>query len=599
MIEVDIREPTLNHLFFYAAENFDHSPLLSYAQDDRSITYSTRQFRDAVLSLRRFLLASGLREGDRVAILSENRPEWHVADFAVLTAGLISVPIYTTLSPAQMQHILRHSSVAALVVSHEKLWERVAPFRAALPDLRRVISFDEWPGRPEEAVPLARALAECQENDETRAQARRAALAVDPSTVATIAYTSGTTGPPKGAMLTHANLLFNVREGVRRMGFKNVAQGLSVLPLSHAFERLLCYGYFRVGIPIAYGDPYRLAEHFRRFRPEVMACVPRMLEKIQETVQGQIQALPQWKQRVSGRLIRAAVDCRGAWGPACHPAVSSRLLCLLADPLVFRKVRQGLGGRLRYFISGGARLDVRVEEFFRAAGIHVVQGYGLTETSPVITVNPYGREKPGTVGQPLEGVEVKFDSDGELLTRGPHVMRGYYRDPEATARAFQDGWFRTGDLGRLDSDGYLVLTGRKKELLVTSGGKNISPGPIEEELRRSPLIQQAVLVGDGRKFVSALIIPEREALLSYARGADIPFAGEDDLLRSTAVLNRYRDEIERFQQGFSEFEKVKKFCLLEESVLHDPEIMTPTQKLRRQVLEEKFRSRIDQMYRSE
>ncbi len=421
---------------------------------------------------------------------------------------------------------------------------------------------------------------------------------MNPQTVATIVYTSGTTGLPKGVMLTHANIAFDLWQCLRRLRFELVSPALSVLPLSHVFERLLCYGYFLMGIPIAYGDPYQLAEHYRRHRPAVMGCVPRMLEKIQEAVMAQIQSMPPWRQRVAGWLLligarHVGKGVRGRW-----PRLSAKLLYPLASLLLYRKIRKRLGGRLDGMICGGGRLDPSVEEFFLAAGFRLLQGYGLTETSPVISLDPPEEAKPGTVGKPLDEVEVAFNPDGEILTRGPHVMRGYYKDPEGTAQTFQGDWLLTGDLGRLDEDGYLVITGRKKEILVTSGGKNIFPVAIEEALCHSSIIQQAFVVGDGRKFISALIVPDKEKLALLAKSNHIRLDAEPDCLQSPQVLELFWQEIQKHQQGFSEYEKVKKFCLVEESALEDPELFTPTQKLRRSVLERKYRDRIEQMYRS-
>lgn len=588
---------TLNHIFFHNVEKFDHPRLLTFSQDGRTIDFSTRQFRAAVLSLCRHWKTRGFEPGDRIGILAENRPEWHIVDFATLLAGLITVPIYPAFGPAQLRHVLEDSQCSGLVVSGKRQWERISGFRSEIRHLRHVLCLDQWADPPSDVASLIPVIRPQPSSEEDwQKEARDSALSVDPASIATIVYTSGTTGSPKGVVLTHRNIIFDLQQGLGYLQFQTAAQALSVLPLAHVFERLLCYGYFQRGIPIAYGDPYQLAEHLRRWRPEVMGCVPRMLEKIHELALKQIDGLPRWRQRVAHWLLRVGSAHVGEGTLDRRPELGSRLAYPLADLLLFRRVRNRLGGRLRGLICGGAKLRYNVEEFFFAARIPVLQGYGLTETSPVITLNPFGRSKLGTVGKPLPGVELRISSDGEILTRGPNVMAGYYRDPEQSAHALRDGWLLTGDLGKLDEDGYLSITGRKKEILVTSGGKNVSPAYIEEALRNSPLIRQAFVVGDGRKFISALIVPEWETLRSLARSGKIPAGDDKELLQSNPVIDLYWQEIQSCQQGFSDYEKVKKFCFLDASALEDPELITPTQKLRRQALEAKYRPQIDRMY---
>ena len=588
---------SLNHIFYHAVENHDRHPLLSFDENGKTVHFSTPQFREAVQNLAYHLqYRCGLQTGDRVGILSENRPEWHVADFSILISRLISVPVYPTLSVSQLKHVLQQSECSAVVISTREQWEKIAVIRNDLPRLRHVISMDAWDGEPSGVVRLSQAMSDAQaeRNDTWTAELQESALSVAPDTVATIVYTSGTTGRPKGVMLTHANIVFDLWQCLRALQFELVSPALSVLPLSHVFERLLCYGYFVMGIPIAYGDPYQLAQHYVRHRPAVMGCVPRMLEKIQETVMAQIQTTPAWRQRIAGGLLRVGHQHIGDGVHGHTPTFRARLLYPLADLLVYRKIRRRLGGRLIGMICGGGRLDPDVEKFFLAAGFRLVQGYGLTETSPVVALNPLGSVKPGTVGKPLDGVEISFSPEGEILTRGPHVMKGYFRDTQATAEAFQGNWFCTGDLGELDEHGYLRITGRKKEILVTSGGKNIMPACIEEMLCRSAVIEQAFVVGDGRKFVSALIVPNRAKIAALKNGKN----GRSSAPASDETIALLWQEIEKHQRELSDYEKVKKFSLLDESVLQDLELFTPTQKLRRNVFEQKFRDRIDEMYRT-
>ncbi len=584
---------TLNHIFFQNVEHFNHDALLSYYHRGRQFNFSTQEFKRAVLSLSFFLQKCGLSEGDRVAILSENRPEWHITDFALLLSRLIVVPIYPSLSVPQVKYLLSQSKSSALVISTREQLRRLDSILSDLPSLQWVLSMEDL----EEGsfISLNQILEETPDPN-WLIKARAYALSTDPESVATIVYTSGTTGLPKGVMLTHANVVFDLEQCLRRLLFERVDQALSILPLCHAFERLLCYGYFQQGIPIAYGDPYDLPELFRHCRPGALGCVPRVLEKIHEAVMQEIDSLPSWKQSISRFLLKTGSTRIEQGVPNHRPRFFSGLLHGIADLLLFRRLRRRLGGRMRHLICGGARLESAVEGFFCDAGLSVIQGYGLTEASPVITLNPLKNIKLGTVGKPLEGVELSFTEEEELLTRGPHVMKGYYNDPTGTKNAFRGDWLLTGDLAKQDAEGYLTITGRKKEILVTSGGKNVSPGPLEEELRRSRFIERAILVGEGRNFLSALIVPNRENLVQYAQNQKIAFRDLQDLLRRASIIDLYQGEIEEQQEEFSEYEKVKKFCFLEETALQDPEIITPTQKVRRSVLEEKYRCRIDEMY---
>jgi len=371
------------------------------------------------------------------------------------------------------------------------------------------------------------------------------------------------------------------------------------LPLAHVLERMLCYGYFRRGIPIAYGDPHDLKELLRAHRPEVMGTVPRILEKIKESVEAEIDVLAPHRRFIGRKLIVAAIArTRQRWlGVPAGPL--ARLFAPLANVLVFPKVHRKLRG-LKYFICGGAKLDPEVELFFRAAGFDVLQGYGLTETSPVITLNVYHQEKIGSVGPGLDGVEVRISEDGEILTRGPHVMLGYYRDEAGTRAAFtRDGWLRTGDLGRMDADGYITITGRLKEILVLSNGKNIAAGSLEHALQRSPYIQQALIVGEGRKHTAALIVPHCERLARFASERGLAFVHQEELLLSAPVVALFRQELDRCQAEFSHFERAKRFCFLSEEALLDTDLVTPTLKVRRAVLDSKYAEWIRRMYQQE
>jgi long-chain acyl-CoA synthetase len=597
-VDQETHVTTLNHLFFHHVDHYRHDRLLAWRSTDGMVVYSSERFVHSVLALRAFLRSAGLaEEGERVAIYAENRPEWHIADFAVLLARHIVVPVYPTLAPGQVQYLLEQGECRVAVISGRKQWEALVPMLRSLPRLEWIISMDEWdgpdapPGVKHASMPAIAAAAPAVDRaslDRIRAEC----LSVDPATVATIVYTSGTTALPKGVMLSHANLIFDLHQCLRRIEFRTATRALSVLPLPHVFERLLSYGYFHMGVPVAYGDPHQLRGLLAEHHPEVMGTVPRILEKMREAIEAGIAALAPWKQRAARYLLRAGLERTRTAGGAMP------LLAALAHRLLVARIRRQLGG-LRFFICGGAWLDPELELFFRSLGFVVLQGYGLTETSPVIALSELGKEKPGSVGRALEGVELQISPEGEILTRGPHVMLGYYNDPEATRQALDDGWLRTGDLGTTDEQGYLRITGRRKDMLVLSNGKNVFCAALEQALARSPFIQHAFVVGEGRNFVCAVLIPHLENLAQESRKRGIPFRSYDDLLLSPQVVSLFRQEIDTRQAEFSNYERVKRFCFLGAEALQDPELVTPTQKMRRQALERKYAGWIAGMYRQE
>lgn len=579
---------TLGGLFFWNVEEFQFERLLRWRQGERTVEYSTESFESAVLRLAKWLRASGLETGDRVALYSENRPEWHVVDFAAHLAGMILAPVYPTLVEHQMEQILEHSG-ARVVFCGAAQMARVQSVRANLPDLQHVIALDAT-GGAENLEALLAGVAPATKSE--RATFRESVLAEDPDALATIVYTSGTTGTPKGVMLSHRNILSNVIGATKRLPDRRVDTALSVLPLSHVLERVLCYGYFLRGVAIAYGDPYALKELLAMYRPSVMGVVPRILEKMRDAIQATIAQMPAHRQKISQFLLSVGYDHaegKKTWKARLFP---------LANALMFRKVRSQMGG-IELFVVGGAWLNPELERYFRALTFGVMQGYGLTETSPVIAVNRYGGEKIGTVGQAIEGVEVRVDAEGEILARGHNVMKGYYRDPEATAKVFRDGWFVTGDLGALDDEGFLSITGRRKEMLLLSNGKNIYYAPIEQALGNCPYIRNAFVVGEGRNYTGLIIVPNMAALLQHAAGRGILVSSDDELLLSPPILELYRESLDSLQAAFSRYEQCKRFCFLPEAALLDADLVTPTEKVRRNVLERKYAPYIDQLYRQE
>jgi long-chain acyl-CoA synthetase len=564
-----------------------HRPCLVDAREGRDLRYSQEQVATWVAGLALGLEQLGIRKGDRVAIICGDRPEWHVVDFAVQHLGAVDVPIYPTLLPAQVKAILADSGAVAVVAENADQLAKVLEVRGNCPALAHVVLID---GEPPAGVLSLAALT--RELDlaaaETFLESRRGTVA--PEDLATLIYTSGTTGEPKGAMLTHDNFVFNATSAASVMPWPEGGEvGLAFLPLSHVLERLVDYIYFLKGTTIAYCGVLEIAEAFRRIRPHLFTAVPRVYEKIYARIFEEVGHAPKVRQTLFRTAVRIALEA--------HRSGRKGLLYRLFDPIVYRKIRDIFGGRLRFSISGGAPLPVYAYEFFHAMGVEVLEGYGLTETSPVITVNPLGRSRPGSPGLPIPGVEVKIAEDGEILTRGRHVMRGYWGKPEATAAVLSaDGWFATGDIGELDSEGYLRITDRKKDLLVTAGGKNVAPQPIEAQIVSSPFVENAVLFGDRKPYIVALIVPNFEELERWAKGKGLATANREELLSRREVLNLYQEILDGVNSKLARFETVKKFALLPQSLTMDAGELTPTLKVKRRVIEARYRTIIDGLF---
>jgi long-chain acyl-CoA synthetase len=433
---------------------------------------------------------------------------------------------------------------------------------------------------------------------------RDASRRVTPDDLATIVYTSGTTGEPKGVMLTHGNLTANLFAGAKALDVRQDDVALSFLPLSHAFERMVAYIYLLCGVTVAFAESFEtIGRDIAAVKPTVVTGVPRVYEKLHDRIVEKGQA---------GSVLKSAVfrwaigvgRARGEAilrGRALSPLTS--IQASLADRLVFAKIREGLGGRLRYFVSGSAPLSGSIAEFFHGIGLPVIEGYGLTETAPILTVNPPEAPRVGTVGKPIQGVELRIATDGEILARGANVMKGYYRKPDATAAVLKDGWFHTGDIGTIDTNGYLTITDRKKDLLVTSGGKKVAPQPIEEVLKRSPLVNETVILGDRRKFVAALIVPDFKVLQRRLQDLGRPPADLSDAKSRAALLERqdiltlYQEVIDALNRDLSQFERIKRFVLLPSEFSIESGELTPTLKVRRKVVEERWKTEIENLYR--
>ncbi|MBV9926292.1 MAG: long-chain fatty acid--CoA ligase [Acidobacteria bacterium] len=539
----------------------------------------------------------GLRRGDRSGILSESSPEWVVADLGCQFAGVVNVPLYPTLAPQQVCYIAEDSGARLLFVQNVAAYERVREALSSCPALSAIVLLSDEGG--EGALTLAGL-----EARGARLEAERPGLVEELSAVvgagdlATIIYTSGTTGEPKGVMLTHSNVVSNLAGTSERLAFEPDDVALSVLPLSHVFERGAMYMYLHHGAKVYFAEAIeRVGDNMREVRPTIVVAVPRLFEKIYARIKekaaegGRVKtALLTWAVNVGKRWAHAVV-----WKKPVGPLL--RLQHEVATRLVFSKWREATGGRIRVFCSGGAALPEELGLVFYGAGLPIVQGYGLTETSPVICVNGADDNRIGTVGQPIRDVEVRIAPDGEIETRGPNVMRGYYNKPDATREVFtEDGWFRTGDIGALDAGGYLRITDRKKELFKTSGGKYVAPQPIEERIKQSRFVGQVVLVGNGRKFPAALIVPDWEMLRSYARHKGLAVESRADFCRHPRIIDLLQRQVDSVTADLSRFERVKRVALLERELTIDGGELTPTLKVKRRVIDEKYKDVIDRIY---
>jgi long-chain acyl-CoA synthetase len=591
---------TLNELFFGAMDRFADRPVIMRAR--RGSTWY--EIGPAELSARVHafsvgLRALGLRPGERVALISENRPDWAVADYACLAARCADVPIYPTLPAMQTEYMLRDSGAVMVCVSTKQQLAKVEQIRAGLPLIRQVITFDpDLAG--EGVITMAEVEARGRAAAGQHADWKTQALRVTPDDLATIIYTSGTTGEPKGVMLTHGNIASNVEVALERLQVMDSDECLSFLPLSHIFERTAGhYVMFHAGVLINYAKSVEsVSTDMLARRPTVLLSVPRVYEKIYSRVLDAVSAgaparrrLFQWAKAVGDRWSDLVLAGR----PVPLPLALQRAL---ADRLVFAKVRERTGGRLRLSISGGAPLNSEVARFFHAAQIPVLEGYGLTETSPVISVNALEAHRIGSVGRPLRNIEVRIEADGEILTRGPHVMIGYHAKPAATAEVMNsEGWFSTGDIGRLDEDGFLYITDRKKDLIVTSGGKNIAPQPIESRLRTNPFIANAVMLGDRRKFPIVLLVPEFEKLREWAAAERLSAEDDEALVGLPAVQTKMELEAKKHFRDLAQYEVPKKFLVLSRDFSIEREELTPKLSVRRRTVEEHFLDRIAALYR--
>ena len=575
--------------------SYDKADAILAKQGGRYQPISSREIYRRVAKLHLALKQVGVGKGDRCAILSENRWEWAAADFAMMTAGVVSVPVYPTLSADQIHFVLEHSESRVVLLSTADQLAKVVSLWERLPKLEGAVVFEDIPSEDPRIVTLSSLIGQDPLTEAETAEFEAAAGAVGPADLASIIYTSGTTGTPKGVMLTHGNFASNVAAGGIEVATDDVA--LSFLPLSHVAERTADYTYYEGGATVAYAESMEaVPTNMREVRPTLAFAVPRFFEKVHEKVMTAIataspvrRRLFEWALGVGKEHLPYRLEKRPA-------PFGLRFRHFFADRLVFSKLRGRLGGRFRLFVSGAAPLARHLAEFFAIVGVPVLEAYGLTETSPVISMNTLDAWKIGTVGKPIRGVEVLLADDGEILVRGPNVMTGYYKAPEATAETVREGWLHTGDVGAIDADGFLSITDRKKDLFKTSGGKYVAPAPIENQIKTSAYVSLAMVVAEGRNFPSAVIVPDFDKLKAWAKAQGVTFRDHSELVADERVRKFMMDEVARATAGLSRFEQPKKILLLDRELSIEQGEITPTMKVRRRAVEMRFARQIDALY---
>jgi long-chain acyl-CoA synthetase len=581
---------TIADLPFYVSGRYPRATLVGRSLASGIQWIATKDFFERVRDLSLGLSALGLKRGDRAAIIAESRPEWLIADLAILTAGGVTVPVYPTLAAPQARYILQDAGARWVFVSNATQAEKVQQVRHELPGVEAVVLIEPGASAAGSVVTLdevaARGHAAITGSWGVAKEYKDRARALQPGDLATLIYTSGTTGEPKGVMLTHGNLASNMHASGEALQVNEADVALSFLPLSHAFERLVAYVYLSAGTTLVFAESIEtIARDIAAVRPTVMTAVPRVFEKLHTRIT---------EKAASGSAVKRMLF---TW--AVNQGRRGGLFKGVADRLVLRKIREGLGGRLKYLVSGSAPLSKEIAGFFQACGFNIIEGYGLTESAPVLTVNPPDAPRLGSVGRAVRGVELRIADDGEILARGPNIMAGYYHKPEATAAAVDNGWLHTGDIGEIDADGYLKITDRKKDLLVTSGGKKIAPQPIEARLKANPLVAEAVLIGDRRKYPAVLIVPDFGVLERRLRDLGRPPISRDELPGRADVVALYQELVDALNRDLSQFERIKRLAILPREFTIDSGELTPTLKVKRKVVEERYKDVIADLYREE
>lgn len=597
---------TINELFSQAIERRGNNVVMSYKRDKQWHDITGAELQERVQNIAVGLHQLGLSAGERAALLAESCPDWSISDYAILSSGAVNVPIYPTQAVDQVEYIIRDSGARVLFISNQKMLRRIQPALDALKGKERPrLIFFESPKEGAldgDALTLS-ALESLGAAERARQPELFAQLAAQPTPddLATIIYTSGTTGVPKGVMLTHRNLVSNTLHSGAVFDLHDDDIALSFLPLSHVFERTVLYIYMYFGVQICFARGVEtVAEDIKEVRPTIVTAVPRLFERIYATINKKAAEAKPMQQKIFHRAIDvgrqiAVLEDKGQSVP-----LRLRLEHKVLDRLVFTKWRAAVGGRIRFFVAGGAALSPELAYIFAGAGITILQGYGLTETAPVVSFNRPTANRIGTIGQTIPGVKVKVAEDGELLVQGDNVMQGYYHMAEETEQAirrYDDGvWFHTGDIGTVDNDGYIRITDRKKDLIKTSLGKYIAPQPIENMIRTVPMVEQVIVIGNARKFAAALIVPAFDQLRTYAKSLGVDDKDKGILVRHPRIVEYFKKKVDEVTRELAPHEKIKKIALLGQEFSVEGGELTPTLKVRRKFVEEKHRDVVDSLY---
>ena len=580
-------------LFDFIYYQLEHTPLpdsLAAKEDGEWRKYSTRDFIDISNSLSRGFLALGVKPGDKIAIVSNNRPEWNIVDVAVLMIGAVSVPIYPTITSAEYEFIFNNAEVKLCFVSDKEILGKVSAISDKVDSLDGIYTFDEISDARHYSEVMNQGLPDYQEKVE---ELKRGVKSND---LATLIYTSGTTGLPKGVMLTHDNLVSNVNASQSRLPLHSGSKALSFLPLCHVYERMLTYLYMKIGISIYYAESIdSIGENLKEIKPEAFSTVPRLLEKVYDKIVNKGAELTGIKKG----LFFWALNLGQKFEPYGENGWWYEFKLKIANKIIFSKWREALGGNIVVIASGSAALQPRLTRVFNAAQIPVMEGYGLTETSPVISVQVEAGKgfRVGSVGRPLDNVEVKIAEDGEILCKGPNVMIGYYKNPEKTSEVLtEDGWFHTGDIGEIDADGFLKITDRKKEMFKTSGGKYVAPQVMENRFKESMFIEQIMVIGENRKHPAALIVPSFDFIKEYYHHKHYDYPGDVEVMSDEKLVQKLDREIDRYNQDFGKWAQVKKYELIQEPFSIEGGELTPTLKLKRKAILKKFEQQVDAIY---
>ncbi len=593
---------TITEMFDDLTERFlhDHRPVLMYKSEGKYRKISYAVLRKSVDDFAQGLAVLGVHRGDAIALISENRPEWVIADMGMMKLGAINVSLYPTLTPKQIEFIFNDAGVRFAIVSNRFQLSKIMKIRDAVPSLQIIIILSDKNGVSDPALLTYGRVIEMGKEfgkhhtgylrDETKK--------IHADDILTIIYTSGTTGNPKGVVLTHRNLVSNINAAAACIPFNHHDTLLSFLPLCHSYERMA--GYYTamlVGATIAYAESIEtVRENLLDVKPTVVTTVPRLFERMYNKLMTQVDDMTPFEQRIFRWAIGIGTKYRSALRSK-HFVPFLSVQQALADRLVFKKIRARMGGNIRFFASGGAALSKEMGEFFESVGIQIIEGYGMTESSPVISVNRLDDYKFGTVGKPIPDVHVRIAEDGEILVQGPNVMKGYWNNPQATGEAIdREGWLHTGDIGHFDEDGFLTVTDRKKHLFVSSGGKNIAPQHIENLFLQNRFVDQFILIGDGRMFLTSLIVPDFTAVKEYAVKHHIDFDDEDDLAAKPEIYKLFENEMAVIQKDLANYERVRKFTILRHPLTIEDGEITPTMKIRRKVVEERYKDVIAKMY---